>query len=70
METLELDPYPYRIRVRKDLLDPLEREEYVQAREGERVASPEWKTFWDQELEECLFSPRPGYSQRVSDYSS
>lgn len=68
MKTVNLDPHPYTIQVRQDLLDPLEREEYTQAREGERLSDPAWKTFWDQDLEECVFSPRPEYSQVETDY--
>lgn len=64
----ELDPYPYRIRVRQQLLDPAGLEDYMQAREGERIASPGWLSFWDAETEECIFDPRPGYSQSREDY--
>lgn len=66
--TIELDPYPYRIRVRQDLIDPAEREECTAIRDDERISSPEWVTFWDAEYEECIFDPRPEYSQNREDY--
>ena len=67
---LDLDPYPFRIQVRPELLDPAEREDYIAARDGERIADPAWRTFWDDEYEECVFDPRPGYSQDASDYDT
>ena len=66
---MRLDPYPYRIRVRQELLDPAEREDYIAARDEDRISSPEWVTFWDPEYEECIFDPRPEYSQRIEDYA-
>lgn len=68
MPSLPLDPYPYRIRVRQELLDPAEREEYVSIREGERISDPAWQAFWDADYEECVLDPRPGYSQNQEDY--
>lgn len=52
------DPYPYRIRVLQHLLDPSEREEVVGLRDGERISDPSWTTFWDPDMEECVFDPR------------
>lgn len=65
-----LDPYPYRIEVRAELLDPAERADYIANRDDERISSPEWVTFWDAEFERCVFDPRPEYSQSREDYAA
>ncbi|MGO2150853.1 MAG: hypothetical protein ACTH32_06585 [Microbacterium gubbeenense] len=64
----ELDPYPYKVQIRPELIDPAERADYLANREDERISSPAWVTFWDQEVEECIFAPRPEYSQNRKDY--
>lgn len=49
----EPDPYPWVVRV-KDRLNP----ELIAARDGERLASPLWVTFWDSATEDLIWSPR------------
>lgn len=59
----ELDPYPYVVTVTDG------DEDHYSEREGERIASPTWVTFWDSSTEALYFDPRPEYSQDREDYS-
>lgn len=50
------DPHPWRVEVidRNDM-------EHIAAREGDRLASPHWRAFWDVDTERLVYSPRPEF---------
>lgn len=59
----DLDPHPYRVEVidRSDT-------EIIAARDGGRLSSPAWTSFWDAATERLVFDPRPEFDQDPASY--
>lgn len=51
------DPHPWRVEV-------IDRDDHelIALRDGERLDSPEWRTFWDPKTERLVYDPRKEFS--------
>ena len=64
----ELDPYPYKVQIRPELIDPAERADYLANREDERIAAPHGSRSGIKRSKSASSAPRPEYSQNRKDY--